>query len=413
MGKKIVILGAGFGGLHTALTLGKKIGKENEIILIDKNPYHTYTPTLYEVATTSKETASLIDLKSIVTIPIHKTVNGRNINFINAEIKELDLLGGDVHLADGQKIAWDYLVLALGAETNYFDIPGLKENSFDLKSFTEALQIRDKILDLVLDGKVQIKIVIGGGGPTGVELAGELEEWFGQLKDDYGKCYATITIVDSNPIILNNLDKRVAILAQKRLKKLGVEIINNEIITKVSNEEIVMKSGNKLAFDILIWAGGVKANSLVSNLPLKMEKRGRAEVMPQMYCLPQTPDLKLYGMIYALGDVTCFYDKDGKPMPQVARTAIEQGAVVAKNIIADLTNNKRTEYVPRAYPYIVPVGAKYAIAKLGPLVVSGFGGWLFKGLVEVNYLLSIMPFGRAIKTWLKGLSIFIQNDRLG
>lgn len=419
----IVILGAGFGGLHAAQALSKKIkssGINCDFFLIDRNGYHTYTPLLYEAATTSKETANYLEIKKLVAYSIPGFID-RRINFLQKEVRSLDLVGGDIHFNDGEKMKFDYLVLAPGSETNYFNIPGMAEYSLPLKTFLDSLKIRDKILDLVDSGKSDIKIVIGGAGSSGVELAGEIQEWICKLKEEGRKCEAKVSLIEGAPTILPGFPEKIVKLAEKRLKKLGVETITNEIIEKADTSKIILKSRREIPFDVLIWTGGVKAASILSTMPLKLEKRGRAEVIGEMECLPQSPDLKLYGKIYGIGDAICFYDeKSGKPMPGVARAAISQANIVANNIIEHIKKSKNsnyqlqiTNYRPHEYPYIIPIGGKWAIAKLGPIVFAGFLGWILKGLVELNYLLSIMPFWKAIQLWLRGLWTFIKNDRLG
>ncbi len=432
--KNIVVLGAGFGGLRTAILLAKKVRRSGmsgscRVFLVDKNSYHIYTPTLYEAATTSKEHANYLDIKSIVTFPVDGIVGKTGINFIQGEVKELDLQSGDIHLADARKLKFDYLVLALGSETNYFDIPGLKESSLALKTFLDAIRVRDKIIDLIQSGKEEIRVVIGGGGSTGVELAGELQNWLCELAEELPaspmtpsrggpsgqRCRSRVTIVEAGPTLLPGFPSRIIEKVQRRLKGFGTEIFVNEAIDKVAPGKAALKSGRKLPFDLLIWTGGVKAASLMVAMPLKKEKRGRVEVAGEMECLPQSPDLKLYGKIYGLGDAVCFYDPvTGKPIPGVARAALSQAEVVAHNIWCDLTGQKKHEkYEPMEYPYIIPVGGKWAIAKVGPLIVWGFGGWVLKLLVEINYVISILPLWKAIRLWLKGLWIFIKNDRLG
>ncbi len=209
----------------------------------------------------------------------------------------------------------------------------------------------------------------------------------------------------------------------KRLNSIGIEIIAGEGITKVSGKQIFLSGGRLLPYDILIWAGGVKASSLMGTLPLKKEVRGRAEVAGSMFCLPQTPDLKLYGKIYAIGDSVCIYDPvTGKPIPQVAEAAIEQGKIAAHNILEDIKFVEHLTKKPshqiftprREYPFVIPVGGKYAVAKIGPLIISGFSGWILKGLIELYYLiLNVLPVRKALSMWLYGLRIFVQNDRLG
>jgi len=423
--KNIVILGAGFGGLRAALLLAKKrraLGMESRcrITLIDRNSYQTYTPTLYEASTTAKEIANNLDLKSIVTLPIAKIIKDSGIEFAETEVKTLDLAEGDIHCGNGQKYRFDYLILALGSETNYFDIPGLRENALALKTFVDALKIRDKIADAMQSGKSEARVIIGGGGSTGVELAGELHGWLSELqeevyKKEHRQVAFSVTLVEAGPSILLGFPDPIVKKVQKRLQGFQTEIIVNAPIEKVAPGETILKNGRSLSYDVLIWTGGVKASSLMGTLPLKLEKRGRVEVVGGMECLPQSPDLRLYGRIYGLGDAVCFYDPiTGRPIPGVARAALSQAKVVAENIILDILGEKHhRDYLPKDYPYIIPVGGKWAIAKLGPFILWGFFGWILKGLVEFNYLLSVLSFWKAVKIWLKGLWIFVKNDRLG
>lgn len=429
--QRIVILGGGFGGLQAALTLSKELKKLRiksetcEVILIDKNRYHTFTPLLYETATTSKETADYLEIKSLVAYPFDELLKGKDVKFINDEVLHVDVADRAVHLKGesvSRRIKFDYLIIALGAETNYFGIPGLEEKSLGLKSFIDSVRIRDAILSLVESGVKNPKIVIGGAGATGVELAGEVMEWTCKLEEEVGKvCDAEVTLIDGAATILAPFDPKVIKIAAKRLKKLGVKTITNEYIEEAKDKKLVLKSGKVVPFDILIWAGGVKAASLTEKMPLKKEPRGRMEIVGPLECIPESPDLKVTGKIYVIGDIACFYDpKTKRPVPQVARPAIVQGRVAAKNIIAEIKKEKRLaspvkQYIfrPWNYPYIIPIGGKFAVAKFGPVIISGFPAWVLKGIVELNYLLSIMPFFKAMRVWLKGLWIFIQNDRLG
>lgn len=429
--KKIVILGAGFGGLRAATLIAKKLKRfgltqKYEVILIDKNDHHTYTPLLYEVATTSKETADLCRLHEIAAYKIKSLVARLPIKFIQSEIKALDLMEGDIHLKGGTELIADFVVLALGSETNYFGIKGLKENSLPLKTFKDAVAVRDAVWNLAMEKSRhspngEIKIVIGGGGATGVELAGELKAWCGELEKDFKKCRLDVKIIEAQATILGGLAPKVIALTETRLKHLGIDILANEKIVSASKDEVTLGSRRKVPFNVFIWAGGIKSPSVISKLPLHAEPHGRPITAGEMECLPQTPNLKLHTKVYGLGDSICFYDpKTQKPIPAVARAAIAQARVVAHNIIEEIKQLELPNYelrimnyAPKEYPYIIPVGGKYAIAKIGPFVISGFLGWILKGLVELNYLLSIMPPLHALKIWLKGLKIFIQNDRLG
>ena len=414
MGKRVVILGAGFGGLHAALILSKKLGGKHEVILIDKNSHHTFTPLLYEVATTSKEIANYTQLHGVTTYEIKDILGDLPVNFVQSGVKVVDVSGGDIHLDSGERVKYDYLIIALGSETNFFNIPGLKENALELKSFTDAIKIRDTIWNLIQGGKTNLKVVVGGGGSTGVEFAAELQNWLCEIKSTNRECDTEVTIVEAGQTILNGFKTNIVSKVARRLKRLGVNILTNEPIVKVSKNVATLKGGRELRLDVLVWAGGVKANSVIGVMPFKLEKKGRSEVSDAMICLPETPTLKLYGKIYGVGDIVCIYDKRGNPVPMVARAAISQATVAAKNIISEIEGREpQYTYKPMDYPYIIPVGGKYAVAKVGPLCLSGFLGWVLKGLVELNYILSIMPTKKALKIWLKGLKMFVQNDRLG
>ncbi|MBI4991628.1 MAG: NAD(P)/FAD-dependent oxidoreductase [Candidatus Harrisonbacteria bacterium] len=429
--KKIVILGAGFGGIKAAFSLCKNLDKlllndKYELILVDKNSYHTYTPTLYEASTTSKTLANQIDLKSIITFDLKKIFKNKNISLLQETVNNVDLIEGDIHFDSGKKLKFDYLVLALGSETNFFGIPGLEENSLTLKTFTDAIKIRDavwsKYEEMVNAGKKELEIVIGGGGSTGIELAGEIKSWLCQLEEEFKKCPASVKIIEGMPNVLPGFDEKVVHKVTKRLRKIGVELLLNELIEKVDPGKTVLKSGRIVKFDLLIWSGGVKAISLMGALPLKREAKGRVRVLEEMECLPQSEDLKLYGKIYGLGDAICFYNPEtNKPIPLVAEAAIDSAKIIAHNIIEDIkiteSLNEKADYkkfTPKRYTYVISVGGKYAVAKIGPLIISGFAGWVLKGLVELYYLLfNVLPPFQAIKVWLKGLRIFVQNDRLG
>ena len=309
---------------------------------------------------------------------------------------------------------FDYLVLAPGSETNYFNIPGLKENSLTLKSFVDALKIRDAILEQVQSKNKGIKVLIGGGGSTGVELAGEIQEWLSQLKKEGYRCRTSVTLIDAAPTILSGFDPRITKIASQRLKKLDTSILTEEKIEKVENNKAYLASGKIVSFDLLIWTGGVKANSIAEKLPVKYESQNRIRVLGELLCAFEKSDLKTEGNVYGIGDIVCVHGSTGKPVPMVARAAIIQGTIAAKNIVSEIKGKKSyLKYNPKEYPYIIPVGGKYAIAKIGPFTIVGFFGWILKGLVELNYLFSIMPNMRALRIWLRGLRIFIQNDRLG
>jgi len=413
--KNIVILGAGFGGMRLALLLDRKLKKHKlwkkyEVALIDRNDYHTYTPTLYEVATTPRETSVDINLHSIVTFPIDRHLLGTNVEFLNSEVTKIDLNFGEVATAS-KTLNFDYLVIALGSVPNFFKIAGLKKFSIPLKTFSDAMSIRDSLLK-VIDSKATPQIVVGGAGSTGIEIAGEIKNAFPQT---------SVTIIEGSLSILPGFDATTIQKVGERLHQMNIATILGKHIKKVQKNIITLSDKEETTFDVLIWAGGVKAPEIISTLPIKIEEKGRAEVIDEMECLPETPNLKMHGQVYALGDAVCFHDqKTSLPIPGVAQAAIAQADVVAENIFRSimsregrLRNIRMISYAPKQFPYIIPVGGKFAVAKVGRFVISDKYGWILKMIVELKYFISIMPIRMALETWVRGIRIFIKNDRLG
>lgn len=419
--KHIAVLGAGFGGLRAAKQLAKRLPKDSgyEVVLIDRNDHHTYTPLLYEVATTSKETADNTKLHELAAYSIKELINGLSVQFIQDEVKDIEPVSGKIFFESGKVLKADYLVAALGAETNFFGIPGLQEYSLPLKTFWDAIKIRETVLTHLKE-KDKLKILVGGGGSTGVEIAGELKKWINELKEDFPKCRFEVGIIEGNAAILNGYDRRVVRIAHKRLAKLGVRLFEGERVEELTPAKVMLQSGREMDYDIFVWTGGVKASEVVSKMPVQRDRQGRAAVKEGMECLMET-NLQFGMKFYALGDAVCFLDpKTKKPIPGVAHAAISEADVAAHNILEDIRAKKDKNYKPRPknykpvnYPYVIPIGGKYAVSKVGPLVIKGFLGWIIKGLVEIGYLLSIMPPYKAFSIWFQGLWTFIQNDRLG
>jgi len=425
MTKNIVILGAGFGGLRAARQIHKHLKrsallKKYQIFLIDKNDFHSFTPLWYEIATTSREVADNLKLKSLVAYPLPDLLRNKEIKFLKNEVQKIDLPGGSV-IFDDSELKFDYLILALGSETNYFDIPGLKENSLAFKSFNDAVAVRDAIWDAVLARRdspakelKDLQIIIGGGGSTGVELAGEIKSWACELQEELGPtCGIQVAVVERAPIILTGFSERVINKVKTRLLKLDVKIMNGEAINKVIPQAVVLENGKILPFDILIWTGGVKTPAILQKLSLNYDERKRIKTSLALECLPENKKIKFAGKIFAVGDIVA-------GAQQVVQVAISQADVAAYNIFEEIKRGENLlksrslrNYKPKNYPYIIPVCGKFAVAKIGPFVISGFWAWILKGLVELNYLISIMPDWKAAKIWLRGLLVFVKNDRLG
>lgn len=424
--KNIVILGAGFGGLKAAKVLGRALRRKKvlreayELVLIDRHHYHTYTPTLYEIATTSEATATSARLKEIVTFPLRKILDDIPIQVIHAEVTDIDLNSKKVLLQRPNEsklieLPFANIIIALGSSINTFNISGVSDHALYFKSFEDALLIRDVIIKRFKEKPSALSVVIGGGGSTGVELAGEIQEWICELKEEYKEenlCPTYTTIIEGSGMLLPHLHQNISHATTNRLKNLGVALIVNDRILEMRENHVLLESKRSLPFDIFIWTGGIKTPEIVNRLPYKRNESGNIVVNNTM---------KLGEGVYGIGDNVCVIDsKIGLPAQQVARAAISEGKVAALNVLEDIyvelglkdSANYRN-YKLWQYPYVVPAGGKWAAAKIGPIIFTGFLGWIFKGLIELTYFLSIMPVILAFKIWVKGLKIFIKNDRLG
>ncbi|MEK7508039.1 MAG: FAD-dependent oxidoreductase [Patescibacteria group bacterium] len=424
--KTIAILGTGFGGLRAAKILARNIHNFNfsskyEILLIDKNSHQTYTPLLYEVATTSKGAASLCDLHGIATYNIKNLLTRSCVRFVQKEIADIDPASGTITFTDGERAMCEYIVLALGSEANFFNIPGLREHALPLKTFTDAIKIRDAFWNIAMEKPGEIRIVIGGGGSTGVELAAEFKNLCGQIETEFEGCKLIVTVVESSDSVLQGFDNRIVEAATRQLKKLGVIITTGKKISSVDRNRAAFDNGGTIDFDVFVWTGGVKGPAILANTQIQLENQNRAIVGSGMECLSRNSNSTFASRVYGLGDNICFYNsKTKRPVPGIARAVISQADIVAWNITEEIRAAEHAnhrprfrEYKPVEYPYVIPVGGKFAVAKIGPIILKGVSGWIFKGLVELSYLLSIMPTLEALRIWFKGLSIFMRNEKLG
>jgi NADH dehydrogenase len=387
--KNIVILGAGFGGIAAAIAVARglrsrRLLEKYQVVLVDRNDYQLYTPNLYRYAAASEDGPG--DVKSVAW-PIASLIGNLPVAFVREEITEIDLVNGDIHLVTGEEMKAEFVVIAMGSESNDFGIPGVAEHAIPLKTFANAQAIRTALAALIQKNP-GAKIVVGGAGANGIEVAAEIKH---RHPD------ASVTIVEAMPTVLPGLDAKVARIAAKRLADIGVTVALDAKIARVDASAVVLTDNTTTPFDLMVWTAGVKTPGLVTGLPLR-ENRGKPTLAADMLCLPQTPDLKLLPMVYAVGDSVCFMDPATEhPMPSVAPVAIDQGEVVAWNVLEDILKKESLDYKPtpktyaaKNYPYVIVVGGVWAVAKIGPFVVRGWPGWIFKRLIEIDYRLSLL-----------------------
>ena len=424
--KNIVVLGAGFGGIACVLRLEKlmrkypAIRKTYNLVLVDKRNYHLYTPTLYDVATTAADDASSVSIKKAVATPTEEILERKNIQFVQGHILGTDIKEKKVLLDDAPALPYEYLVFALGSEAAHFNIPGIKEHAISLKWLDDAIHIRSTIRRKYEEKAEQgeLAIVVGGGGPTGVEFSAELSGYIKELNLKFKKAVKLIvTIVEGSPTILPGFDLWTVTKAHKRLTALGIHLKTGCMVSGANDKAVFVKPSPDAAeegipYDSFIWSGGVQAVNVLSNGGVSVEKRGRMETDSYMTCISPDKHLDIAKNIFAIGDNACFYDPEThRPVAATARLAIEQGKVAAQNIFRDLLGKPRKAFTFWHYPYVIPLGGKYALAKIGPVHLEGLLAWAFHEFVELYYLWSITNDNwKALARWWRGLEIFSKND---
>jgi len=417
--KKILILGGGFGGVRCALDLDKKFKGQVQITLVDKNSYHLFLPSLYEVASIyeknplSSEDPFAVKIRKTVCIPYGEIFSGKNINFIQAEVSDVDLKTKNVRTKGGEVLEYDYLVIALGSQTADFGIPGVREYAYQFKGIDDAVAINVKLGKLVKkmasgEKMDSLKILVGGAGFSGIEFAAEISGCIKKmcLINKVKTRNAVMTLIEAGPKILPMVSDRERVIISKHLTKLGVVLMEDSPIVEIGDGFVRLKNGQLLEGDMVVWTAGIKANEFLKSIDsLPLTDNGKVVV---------DENLRVRGLerVFAVGDNQEFIDpKTQKPVPALAYTAIDQGKIVAKNIYNLINGKKLRPYRPSYSVWIAPVGGKFALANLwGVLSIGGFLGWVIRELVDLRYLASILSFGKAITLFRQEITIFTKND---
>lgn len=438
--KQIIIAGAGFGGLAVATELAKHL-KDTErwhILIIDKNNKQIYHPLLYEVASgrasnLASDNRDLMESSSIFYDFLFSHINQQLVEFVQGEIIGVDRGKKEVHLANGQVFLYEYLVGAFGSQTEYFDIGGLQQHAFDLKTTADGLRIRRRIKELIgaviAREKLNLNIVIGGGGPTGVELAGELANYFWKLvhQSDLTTGKYDITLVEGSPRLLSMCPLKVSAKVLDRLEHLGVRVLLDACVKSADQRYVTIaprplhpgetedvlicdfrgEKEKKLENDLLVWAGGIRASVIASQLGSVIDRKGRVEI--NEYCQVKE-NSKAQLSVYAIGDCTVFQNEQKESIPALAQSAIEEGKICGYNIFADIYGLGKKNIKIRYYRTIVPVGGKYAVFVGRKYRLYGFFPWIIRSLVNLKYFLEIMPPLAALLYWIRGLNTYSKND---
>ncbi len=415
---QIVILGAGFGGLRTALELEKRRARLGpcQVTLVDKRSEHIYTPLLYEVSTGelhNNKKFCVGDLCSGVAVHLDaypRILRSKRLRFKRGEVVSVNQEQKRVLLKDGTSLPFDDLVIAFGAVTASFGVPGVEEHALYMKCLADAFRIRQRLAEFLqayVEGREKrIEIVIGGAGPTGTETAAELGNFFQRLEKNgiVKRGASEVVLVEAGPDILGMYSEPFRTSAKARLKHLGVKIMPNTKVLEVKKKTVVTSAG-EINADVTVWSGGVRPLGIVKKLGVPTDEKGWIPVELTMAVRDREDS-------WAVGDSASVVDpKTSKRVPLLAQAATKEAAIVAENITRRLERKPLITFHPPAHWITdVPLGGAYAMADFGFWHLGGRFGYFMRKAADFFYFFFFFLFGQALRMWSKGTKLYMKND---
>lgn len=368
---RVVVVGAGFGGLWAAKALANA---PVEVVLVDRNNYHTFLPLLYQVAAAELEPEQ-------IAYPVRGVVRRHpNVRFFMAEVHGVDLEGREVLTGSGS-LPYDYLILAAGSVTNFFGLESVERCGRGMKDLQEAVGLRSEILSRFEEAakepdaarrRALLTFVIVGGGATGVEFAGTLAELIWHvLRRDYPEIdmrEARVLLVEATGALLPGLPPELGEYARRALEAMGVEVMLNTAVVGATPAEVQIQGGEPIPAFTLVWTAGVRASELADKLGAPQGRGARVVVEPTLQ-LPGHPE------VYVVGDMAYVEREDGSPVPQVAPAAIQEGAFAARNILRQIAGEEPLPFVYKDPGTMVTLGRNKGVARLWGRSVRGFLAW--------------------------------------
>jgi len=387
--RHIVIVGGGFGGIATANTLKNT---DADVTIIDRLNHHLFQPLLYQVATAALSPGDIAaPLRAIMA-------KNSRVKVLLAAVEKIIPENKSLILGDGRIINFDQLVLATGAQYNYFDHNEWAEFAPGLKSIGDALKVREEMLlslekaEQLEDSKLRKQLltyVIIGGGPTGVEMAGAIAEMAGNSAMHGYRNINTedikVYLIEASARILNTFPESLGEKAENMLKKLNVTILLNTPVTKIEKHKVYIKEDCFETANI-IWAAGIKASSLMDTLNVEQDRSGRILVNPDL-SIPKYPD------IFVIGDSAHLNDIKGNPLPALAPVATQQGKFIGRLLTKDTVKSLWPEFVYNDKGAMATIGRAKAVAYIKGFKFSGLFAWFLWSFVHV---LSLIGFRNRI-----------------
>jgi NADH dehydrogenase len=397
---RVVVLGAGFGGLTFCQTFNHPTA---QITVVDRQNHHLFQPLLYQVATAGLSAPEIAQ-------PIRSILRNRpNVTVRLREVTGFDLARREVQLGE-TVLPYDYLVLALGSKTGYFDHPEWETRAPGLKSLDDALQIRRRILlafERAENGvspaerERLMTIAVVGGGPTGVEMAGAFAELTRHvLKRDFRKIdprQARVILLEAGPRLLRQFSEKLSAKAVAQLAALGVEVRTNVRVETIGDDFLQLAGGERIASANIIWTAGVIANPLTQKLGVELDRAGRVKVNPDL-SVPAHPE------VFAIGDMAIVLDERGQPVPGISPAAMQMARHVARVIEKELNGDQKNPSARPAFKYwdkgtMATIGRSAAVAQIGRLEFSGWPAWVVWLLVHLVFLIGFRNKAAVLLQW--------------
>jgi NADH dehydrogenase len=393
---RVVIVGAGFGGLNALRALA---GAPVDVLMIDRNNYHGFWPLLYQVATAGLEAES-------ITYPVRAILRqAKNGSFRMAEVRGVDLERRLV-FTDGAPESYDYLIVAAGSRNNYFGNTQLEQNTFGMKDVDDAANLRNQVLlsferaTTETDPQKRASLmtfVIIGGGPTGVELSGAFIELIRHvMRKDYPMLdvsEARVVLVEADESVLGTFPKSLQRAALKRLKRMGVELVLSKHVGGVEGDTVTLKEGGQIRAHTVVWAAGVRAAALADALGAEQGRGGRIKVSPQL-TVPGHPE------VFVVGDMAYLEGyQPGVAYPMVAQVAIQMGKLAAKNIVAQVTGQAMKPFKYFDFGSMATIGRSAAVFDAFGIRLTGLVAWLGWLVVHIMYLIGFRNRVVVLANW--------------
>ena len=393
----VLILGGGFAGIGAAHKLKKA---KADVVLVDRHDYHTFQPLLYQFATGLLETTAVgHSLRDLVHDQDNTTVHQDSVTAIDLESRE-------VQFDAMRPLTYDYLVLALGAEVNFFGAEGAADHAFPMYTLPHALRLKEHVLErweaadrdpsIVEDGALNVVVV--GGGPTGVETAGALAELYRSAfaKDyrDLPQDQAKLTLVEGGPELFSMFKPKLQQYARETLEKLTVEVKTGEIVSSVTPTRVTLKSGAVLKAHTLVWGAGLQGNHLVQSLGLELERGNRIGVGPEL-------NLAAHPEVYVVGDIAAIVDaKTEAVLPQLGSVALQSGEHAGNSIAQRLAGKEPKPFKYRDKGTMATIGRGAAVVQMmGGRTKKGVTAQLAWGTVHLALLPTNEDRAKAVVDW--------------